>query len=492
VRWARVNCRAERLHNLIPFSARALSDLFIVPNRKLKSKIVSIIFLLILVLMLLSNLHIGNTRADMGNVEDEFSIVQISDTQYLSSTYSSSWMQLANWIVANTANYNIKMVVHTGDIVDSGEASSQWVIANASMSLLLAANVPYTWDAGNHDQNLTAGGRHPGTPDDGWIGSHFLAFNATYMHSKPYWVSDINDGKNTAVQFSYGDLNFLVINLEFHANQTVIDWMTQLIDTHPNYKVIVATHSYLNGMQGYGYPFSPNSPDWENNLRATLDNYSNVFLTMSGHYIHTVYPAGDEETSNYTRVHRREETFFNRQMALDDFGPGADSVRIFRFNMANLDDISAQVSTFDIYSGVWKNDIWNSFSFNLNQDANDQNTPQNTNTQTVGVFLQPQPTPSQTANPKIMPKPTSAPIHTVKPTPKPTPVPKSISVPVIKPLLNQKAFFSPDCPIINFFNNLFNQLFSMNTRQSKLCYLNDWLTCVNLDFTFFFETPNSR
>ena len=101
---------------------------------------------------------------------------------------------------------------------------SQWQNANTYMSTLLNAGIPYTWDAGNHDQ-ISDDGSCSGNPDGGWIGSQFSAFDVSTMRSQPYWVSDINDGKNTAVQFTYGNYNFLIINLEFHANQTALDWM---------------------------------------------------------------------------------------------------------------------------------------------------------------------------------------------------------------------------------------------------------------------------
>ncbi|MCW3994787.1 MAG: metallophosphoesterase [Candidatus Bathyarchaeota archaeon] len=374
--------------------------------------------------------------ADSSALNDEFSIIQISDTQHLSSMHPAVWPQLTNWLMANNACYNIRMVVHTGDIVDSGENLPEWENANSSMSQLLQAGIPYVWDAGNHDQNKTDR-FYSGNPNGGWLGSNFLAFNATYLHSKPYWVSDVNDGKNTAAQFTYRNYSVLVINLEFHANQTALDWMINLIETHPNYHVIVATHSYLNGLQGYGYPYSPDSPDWENNLRTILDKYPNVFLTLGGHYIHTIYPAGEEETSNYTRINTRQETFFNRQMALGDGGCGAAAVRIFTFNVANPNDTIIQARTYDIYSNIWRNDEWNQFSFH-----------ENTKATAAAAAIQPLQTPANggidksqfpctnTRRPLPLTTPTQLP-----PSPLPTPLntPTSIIQPTITPTMNNQV-----------------------------------------------------
>ena len=51
--------------------------------------------------------------------EANFSIVWITDTQYLSKSYPAYFDNLCRWIVAHRNVYNVKMVVHTGDIVDS-------------------------------------------------------------------------------------------------------------------------------------------------------------------------------------------------------------------------------------------------------------------------------------------------------------------------------------------------------------------------------------
>jgi predicted MPP superfamily phosphohydrolase len=146
--------------------------------------------------------------------DDSFSIMQISDTQFLSVSFPQLFKDTTSWIVNNSANYNLKMVIHTGDIVDNINSSSgaysdpaQWNNANTAMSSLLNAGIPYCWDAGNHDQI-------PWNDASGtWLGSSYTAFNAGNMRSKTYWVSDTADSKNTAVKFSYNGYDFLIINV---------------------------------------------------------------------------------------------------------------------------------------------------------------------------------------------------------------------------------------------------------------------------------------
>lgn len=89
--------------------------------------------------------------ASVGN----FSVIWITDTQYLSQMYPSYFDALCRWIVNNVQKYNVKMVIHTGDLVDTEGNQTQWEAANHSMSLLLDAGIPYCWNAGNHDFNET-------------------------------------------------------------------------------------------------------------------------------------------------------------------------------------------------------------------------------------------------------------------------------------------------------------------------------------------------
>jgi pimeloyl-ACP methyl ester carboxylesterase len=286
-------------------------------------------------------------------LESSFSIMQISDTQHLAWLSPTLYNDTTSWIVNNSAYYNLQMVVHTGDFIDQpgynqSQWANEWANANASMSKLLNAGIPYCWDAGNHDQ--TPFFNSNGT----MMGSSYLAFNATYMRSKPYWVDDIYDSKNTAVKFSYNNYPFLIINLENFANASAIGWMKGLLDKNTGVNTIVATHAYLNETGGYIQSIGTLPVTWSDDLKATLDNYSNVFLVLSGHV------AG----WNMTRAGNRQEILFDRQ------GPsnstGAASVRIYTFNLTSK---TVNASTYCIDTQTWLTDAYNQFNFNASLRA---------------------------------------------------------------------------------------------------------------------------
>ena len=285
------------------------------------------------------------------NSHFNFSIMQITDTQFLASTYPGLDKQLSTWIVNNNASYNLKMVVHTGDLTDQYYDGSQWQNANDTMTILMNNGIPYTWCAGNHDQNGFS------DPNSGWVGNKYAAFNPATFEGNSYWVNDSIQGKSTAVKFSVNGYNFLIINLECQANATTMSWATNLLNTYSrlHYNIIVATHAYLdspsmtfdNGLSG--------SPTWEQNLQSLLNNYPNVIMTLNGHT--DVDPTMDV----HNVVNGREQIEFDRQTT--ENRKGACSVRIYSFD---LNSQNVEVSTYSVWNDQWLTESQDAFSFSTN------------------------------------------------------------------------------------------------------------------------------
>jgi pimeloyl-ACP methyl ester carboxylesterase len=326
-----------------------------------KIKIMVLILILIFPIIEITQNLVQEVQAVDSNT---FSIMQISDTQFLPLSSPQLFKDTSNWIVNNAINYNLKMVIHTGDIVDNINASTgtssdplQWEIANSSMSSLLNANIPYCWDAGNHDQ--IPWNNASGT----WLGSSYASFNASNMRSKTFWVSDFQDSKNTAVRFTFKGYDFLIINIEYMANNTTISWMKNLLDNYKNSNIIIAAHTYLNkgGTYGFSSPGLPGEVAWCNNFKAILGGYQNIFLTLNGHD-----PTG---TANMSRVGNREEIFFNRQSATTTAGQtGAAAVRIYTFDLTNM---QVNSSTYSLDTQTWLTTSTNQFTFNIALNRND-------------------------------------------------------------------------------------------------------------------------
>jgi hypothetical protein len=269
-------------------------------------KRVTLLLLILFILSLFLYISAGFSH-ESSQQEHIFSIVWVTDTQYLSEKYPKNFDMLCNWIVDYSDALNVKAVVHTGDIVERNWNRREWEAANHAMSILLDASIPYCWDAGNHDQYNTT-----------WVGKDFAAFNTSTMRQKSYWVDDILDGKNTAICFNDLGQSFIVINIECHANDTVLHWANNLLDRYSKSHAIIATHAYLNESCKYD--------KWAYHFRNTvLANHSNVFLTLSGHFMQGT-------RANRTFVQNRHELFFNYQHT--NGGAGDSTIRILTFDIA--------------------------------------------------------------------------------------------------------------------------------------------------------------
>lgn len=318
--------------------------------------------------------------------------MQITDTQTLNSEYGfpTLYNNLCNWVVNNIDAYNVKMVVHTGDIVNDNDVPSEWQTANTAMNILVNNNVPYVWCAGNHDQPNTDGWSP--VPNGEWVGNQYAAFNPENFRSKSYWAGDYFNGKDNAVKFSVGNYNFMVIDIECAANDATLNWMKGLIEQNPNYNIIVATHAYLNAPD-----VNADTDDglwaWEQSLTDILDNYPNVFMTLNGH------ASGYSQTAqNWFNTHRqngnRMEIEFDLQESYNR--AGADSARIYTFNLNNK---NVDVSTYSDLNSVWLTSSDDEFSFTANIQPS--NNPTATPFPTWGGIIIPTDSPSSTPIPTV-------------------------------------------------------------------------------------------
>lgn len=262
--------------------------------------------------------------------ENGFTVIHISDTQALSQ--GDSWGNFTPWLVSVVDPFNVKMIVHTGDIVQNYNVDNEWIVANTSMGVLAERGIPYCWCAGNHE----------GWSASEYIGNNWACFNASTFETKDYWLNSLND-MSTAVNFTYAGHKFIIADVYWHGDAFVISWLTDILDSNTDSNIIVATHSYVNITGGYDCGVGGDS--WELAFKELLDRYPNVIFTLSGH-AHGVY----------TRVDgNREEMLFNYQPA----------ARVARFLTFDLDAGKVYVYTYDQLAGSWLNEDFNHFSFDV-------------------------------------------------------------------------------------------------------------------------------
>jgi hypothetical protein len=100
--------------------------------------------------------------------------------------------------------------------------------------------------------------------------------------------------RNTYHTFTVGEVDYLVIALDFGATDDILAWAGELLNSHPNHRAIILTHGYLNAdgstldSDDYASPDtyvrSLNSGEdiWE----KLVSKHENIIMIVSGHMHH--------------------------------------------------------------------------------------------------------------------------------------------------------------------------------------------------------------
>ncbi|GAF22341.1 MULTISPECIES: metallophosphoesterase [Shouchella] len=228
----------------------------------LKKTIAILSFVMLLLGLLIQSSHPVEAKNDR-----PFSFVWMSDTQYYSQKYPYIYDQMTSWIVDHSKEENLKYVIHTGDIIDRMNNEFEWIQADVAMKKLDQANMPYGVLAGNHDINHND---RDYTLFKTYFGEErfkpMKAFKGSYQNNEAHYdIIEVNRHK------------ILILYIGFGWNQQTISWAEDVLQTHPDHPVILATHRYLQ-VDGQ------RSKDGETLFRKLVMPYENVQLVLSGHY----------------------------------------------------------------------------------------------------------------------------------------------------------------------------------------------------------------
>lgn len=205
--------------------------------------------------------------------EYAYSFVVVGDPQIIARSDAKNgtdnYAKMYKWIVDNKAAHNIQFVLNMGDIIDSdgyteGTTRPEWEVAVNALEQLETKSIPYTLVRGNHDNrskyydyffgdeaylNRTAS-------DKGQYEAKYTTAKGTksdYMEQSTlvdcFPKDDYRSARNTAHEYTVGNVNYLVVALDCGAQDAELAWANELVgqEKYANYNVIVQTHAYMNG-----------------------------------------------------------------------------------------------------------------------------------------------------------------------------------------------------------------------------------------------------
>jgi hypothetical protein len=172
-------------------------------------------------------------------VPGSFTLVVLPDTQgYTNERFAHHYHAQTQWIADNAQKYNIKNVLHLGDVTDNN-LCPQWEIARAAMKRLDGV-VPYAIATGNHDH----GPRGNCATRETLLNEYFpFAESARW----PTFGGAMEDGalENTYHLLEAGEQRLLILALEWGPRRQAVEWANRVVADHPDHRVILITHAYL-------------------------------------------------------------------------------------------------------------------------------------------------------------------------------------------------------------------------------------------------------
>jgi len=290
------------------------------------------------------------SAAGLARAQDPFSIVLIPDPQNYSefSSYGVYNHQM-QWIVNNRTARNIKFAVHLGDITNH-DTTVEWNVANAAHTILDNAGVPYSMTYGNHDIFPSA----EAYKRDSMYAQYF---GQQRFLNKPFYGGAYDSSNvNNYTFFEVGTLKFMVVSLEFTPRKDVVTWANQVIQSHPDRRVIVATHCHMNNngehatgcADGYNLEGRDGVDLWE----ELIQRHSNIFMSVSGHIQGVSYRQRTGNNGNL--VHEILNDFQSEPVLGTGRALGNGWLRVLTFNPAqnqlNVESLSVENGNFSIFA----------------------------------------------------------------------------------------------------------------------------------------------
>lgn len=210
-------------------------------------------------------LHGQAAAADPNADSGDFKVALIPDTQYYCDLTGGGtpemYYKLTAWLKRRAQTENIRFAIHLGDIVQTPDVHSEWIVADRAQKIL-QWTVPYSVLPGNHDLGCKNYYNKFFGPDR-FKGQAFYGGHQGIANNNGYYF------------FRGGGMDFMVLSLEHDPPVASLCWAEQIIAANPHRRVIVATHSYLDlkGRNAEGERI------WQNLVRKN----DRIFMVVSGH-----------------------------------------------------------------------------------------------------------------------------------------------------------------------------------------------------------------
>ncbi len=227
---------------------------------------------------------------DPSEVEDadgDYCFAVIGDTQSLSQFHPDSMAGLYDWLLENKDEINIQYAIGVGDITENA-LESEFNFARENI-YKLSGKIPFSLSMGNHDKyDFKNEGYVAPNASDFLFNKTF--YNDTYLAELDGWYGE-GDVSCSYNAFEIGTTKWLILNLDFSPTDEVLEWAGNVVEAHPDHKVIVATHAYmyrdgstLDSEDCYAPSrYNPIFNDGDEIFDKFISKYENIEIVLAGH-----------------------------------------------------------------------------------------------------------------------------------------------------------------------------------------------------------------
>lgn len=220
----------------------------------------------------------------------DYSFSVIPDPQMISNHRRDQMHHLGDYLLKQYESQKIALAMCVGDNAD---ATGNWDLEFGSISgqlYRLDGKIRHTTVPGNHDY------------DNNCTQSRSLEwYNKYYSQEKissyDYYGGVFKEGhtENSYYLFNESGVNYLIMCLEFGAEDDVLSWANDIVSAYPNHRVIVTTHAYLDADgEKLTAPkaHAPSLYAWNKYVKANdgddfydkfIKNHENIFMVFCGH-----------------------------------------------------------------------------------------------------------------------------------------------------------------------------------------------------------------
>ena len=216
-----------------------------------------------------------------------YTFAVVGDTQIVTYQNPERLKNIYQYILNNKDAMNIQYVIGLGDITEYGvdvghtnydetRANAEWAAAKAAISLM-DGNIPYS---------LIRGDGHDGIE----LFNQYFANHSGYTDNITGYMEE---GRidNVYHTFKVGEVDYMILCLDHGTKDNAIEWANEVVASHPNHRVIVTTHHYLEsdgtlsatGETGNATAYDPNNNAADVLWDEFISKHPNINMVLCGH-----------------------------------------------------------------------------------------------------------------------------------------------------------------------------------------------------------------